>query len=48
MDLMCLVVFVQVKEGCREREEKKKLQVEICEIDVQIEDHGSLDGSWSF
>ena len=29
MDLMCLVVSVQVKKGCREREEKKKVQVGI-------------------
>ena len=48
MDLMCLVVFVQVKNCFREREEKKKTQVRIWEIDVQIEDHGSLDGSLSF
>ena len=48
MDLMGLVVFVQVKIGCREREEKKKLQVGIWEIYVQIEDHRSLDGLWSF
>ena len=48
MDLMCLVVSVQVKKGCREWEEKKKVQVGIWEIDVQIEDHGSLDGSLFF
>ena len=48
MDLICLVVFVQVKKGWREREEKNKLQVGIWEIDVQIEDDESLDGSWYF